>query len=153
MRFLSFRNNAHSCFRFLLILGIKSSFPFENKKTTGKILQALFLSFLGAKIGQNCLSKPFKKSHKVFVLTCGYVGNCRVWGNKKHRIATMFLVIHSNVYFKSKRNFSQSFTQYRIFLRPFCRMICPSASNFSFCASMPFGYFSLSSPLAFNVLQ
>ena len=51
----------------------QSSFPPENKKTTGKILTALFLSFFGAKIGQNCLSKPFKKSHKVFVLTCGYV--------------------------------------------------------------------------------
>jgi hypothetical protein len=28
---------------------------------------------LGAKIGENPRSKPFKKSHKVFVLTCGYV--------------------------------------------------------------------------------
>ena len=35
----------------------QSSFPPENKKTTGKILTALFLSFFGAKIGQNCLSK------------------------------------------------------------------------------------------------
>ena len=38
MRFLSFRNNAHSCFRFLLILGIASNPPFLPKiKTTGKI--------------------------------------------------------------------------------------------------------------------
>ena len=32
-------------------------------------------------------------------------------------------------------------------------MVCPSASNFSFCASIPFGYFAFNSPFAFNVLQ
>ena len=38
MRFLSFRNNAHSCFRFLLIPCIASNPPFLPKiKTTGKI--------------------------------------------------------------------------------------------------------------------
>jgi hypothetical protein len=56
-----------------LFSAYQSAFPSENKKTTGKILQALFLLFFGVKIGQNSLSKPFKKSHKIFVLTCGYV--------------------------------------------------------------------------------
>lgn len=36
----------------------------------------------------------FIQFRKEFVLTCGYVMNCRVWGNKKHRIATMFFVVH-----------------------------------------------------------
>ena len=37
------------------------------------------MSFLGAKIRENFLPKPFKKSHKVFVLTCVYVLNCGFW--------------------------------------------------------------------------
>ena len=65
---LSFKIFLHHLLDFIPL-----DFPPENKKTTGKILTALFLSFFGARIGQNCLSKPFKKSRKVFVLTCGYV--------------------------------------------------------------------------------
>ena len=37
--------------------------------------------------------KAFKKSHKVFVLTCGYVLNCGFWVTK-NRIATMFFAVH-----------------------------------------------------------
>ena len=32
-------------------------------------------------------------------------------------------------------------------------MVCPSASNFTFCASAPPGYFGFSSPFAFSVRQ
>ena len=40
-----------------------------------------------------------------------------------------------------------------MFVRPFWMMVCPSASNFTFCASVPPGYLGFSSPFAFRVRQ
>ena len=40
-----------------------------------------------------------------------------------------------------------------MFVRPFWMMVCPSASSFTFCASVPPGYLGFSSPFAFRVRQ
>ena len=48
----------------------------------------MFVSFLGAKIRENFLSKPFKKLQSV----CTNLWLCMklwVWDNKKHRISTV----------------------------------------------------------------
>ena len=54
----------------------------------------MFLSFFGAKIGQNCLSKPFKKITQGICTNLWLCIELWVLGNKKHRIATMFFVVH-----------------------------------------------------------
>ena len=51
-------------------------------KNHRKDTSSLFMWLFGAKIGGNPRSKPFKKSHKIFVLTCGYVWNCEFWSKK-----------------------------------------------------------------------
>ena len=51
----------------------------------------LLCIFFGAKIGENPRSKPFKKSHKVFVLTCGYVLNYGFWVTKNTVLLRCFL--------------------------------------------------------------
>ena len=51
---------------------INPPFRLKIKKPQERYLKPFCVSFR-AKIGENPRSKPFKKSHKVFVLTCGYV--------------------------------------------------------------------------------
>ena len=82
-RFRSFRNNAHSCFSFLLILGtaIKPPFLPKKKKTQRRYIKPCLCHFSGLKQGKY----PFlslSKNHKVFVLTCGCVWNCGFWATK-----------------------------------------------------------------------
>lgn len=59
---------------------------------------------LGAKIGENPRSKPFKKSHKVFVLTCGYVLNCGFRVTKN----TVFLRCFLLTYFMILQNIGKN---------------------------------------------
>ena len=92
-RFRSFRNNAHSCFRFLLILGtaIKPPFLPKKKKHREDILSLVCVIPRGEKQGKY----PFlslSKNHKVFVLTCGCVFNCGFWVTKNTVLLRCFLL-------------------------------------------------------------
>ena len=99
IRFLCQKDRLLSC----SFQAYQSSFPSENKKTTGKILRALFLSFFGAKIGQNCLSKPFKKSHKVF---CTNLWLCmKLQGLEQQKTPYFYDVFcYSNICFMDSNN-------------------------------------------------
>ena len=72
---------------------INPPFRLKIKKPQERYSEPCFCHFSGRKSGKIAFLSLSKKSRKVFVLTCGYVWNCRVWGNKKHRISTMFSVI------------------------------------------------------------
>ena len=67
-------------FPFLLILGITILLSCrKQKKPQERYIKPCWCHFSGQKSGWISLSKPFKKSHKVFVLTCGYVLNLGFW--------------------------------------------------------------------------
>lgn len=82
----------------------QSSFPAENKSHRKDTL-SLVCVISRAKIRENFLSKPFKKSQGV----CTNLWLCMklwVWGNKKHRISTVRSVRYIPFYDSRKLEFT-----------------------------------------------
>ena len=81
IRFRSLRNSAHSCFRFLLILGTQTPPPFRFCRRIEKALA--FCKFSG-RFWSICRSlTAFESKGYVFVFCCSHTPKWSVWGRKR----------------------------------------------------------------------